>query len=506
MEMEEYFSVFRGNIVGQEQCWESPYGRKRILYADWTASGRAYRPIEARLQDEIMPFFANTHTAATVTGGMMSAAYEQAKLVIKDHVNAGSDDVLVFCGSGMTAAVGKLQRILGLRLPERVMDYVECLQLNEVSRPVVFVTHMEHHSNHISWLETIATVEIIRPSGDGNVDLEHLRELLEQFKDRKHKIAAVTACSNVTGIETPYHAIASMMHEYGGLCFVDFACSAPYVHINMHPRAGVKGLASLAGATGSADLDAIYFSCHKFLGGPGTPGVLVFNRRLYKNRVPDQPGGGTILYSNPWKVHEYVGDIEQREDGGTPPILQGIKAAMCIRLKEEMGVERILKREEEMLLHLFDRLSKISRVEILGENNRKRLGVISFMVKDAHYSLIVKILNDRFGIQARGGCSCAGTYGHLLLRIDEARSCEILNLLRAGEMLCKPGWVRLSIHPTMTNTEIDYIMDAIEMTAAQYEEWRKDYVYDPVCNEYAFSGLEVVERSVGMDWFNAPLR
>lgn len=491
--LEDYFSPFRKNVIGRQQCFDSPFGRKKIIYADWTASGRAYRPIEARIQEEVLPFFANTHTGATVTGAMMSRAYEQAKTIVKDHVNAKEDDVLIFCGSGMTAAVNKLQRIMGLRLPERVMDYVECLQLDEVSRPLVLVTHMEHHSNHISWLETIATVEMIRPGENGNVDLDHLRQLLEQYKDRKNKIAAVTACSNVTGIETPYYEIASVMHEYGGLCFVDFACSAPYVDIDMYPEAC------------SAHLDAIYFSCHKFLGGPGTPGVLIFNRKLYNNRIPDQPGGGTMLYSNPWKVHEYITNIEQREDGGTPPILQGIKAAMCMRLKEEMGVERILKREEEMLLHLFDRLSKISRVEILEGNNRKRLGVISFMVKDAHYGLIVNILNDRFGVQARGGCSCAGTYGHLLLRIDEARSYEILNLLRAGEMLCKPGWVRLSIHPTMTNTEIDYIMDAIEMTAAQYEEWRKDYVYDPVCHEYAFKGL-AAERSMGLDWFNAPLR
>ncbi|HEX9511856.1 MAG TPA: aminotransferase class V-fold PLP-dependent enzyme, partial [Puia sp.] len=467
--LEDYFSLFRQNIIGCEQLFESPFGRKRILYADWTASGRAYGPIEARIQDEILPFFANTHTETTITGRMMSRAYEEAKTIVKDHVHAKEDDVLVFCGSGMTAAVNKLQRIMGLRLPERVMDYVECLRLDEASRPLVLVTHMEHHSNHISWLETIATVEMIRPCENGNVDLEHLRQLLEQYKDRKNKIAAITACSNVTGIETPYHEIASVMHEYGGLCFVDFACSAPYVSIDMHPEAGsgLPGDPRRPGDSrrlGDADLDAIYFSCHKFLGGPGTPGVLIFNRKLYKNRIPDQPGGGTMLYSNPWKVHEYIANIEQREDGGTPPILQGIKAAMCIRLKEEMGVERILKREEEMLLRLFDRLSKISCVEILEGNNRKRLGVLSFMVKDAHYSLIVKILNDRFGIQARGGCSCAGTYGHLLLRIDEARSFEILNLLRAGEMLCKPGWVRLSIHPTMTNTEIDYIMDAIEMT------------------------------------------
>ena len=494
--LEGYFSRFRQNIIGNQQCFESPYGRKKILYADWTASGRAYRPIEERIQEEVLPFFANTHTETTITGAMMSGAYEQAKSIVKDHVNANQDDVLIFCGSGMTAAVNKLQRILGLRLPERVMEHVECLQPDEASRPLVLVTHMEHHSNHISWLETIATVEVIRPCENGNVDLDHLRQLLEQFKDRKNKIAAVTACSNVTGMETPYHEIAAIMHEWGGLCFVDFACSAPYVKIDMHPDLRRPG---------DAGLDAIYFSCHKFLGGPGTPGVLIFNRKLYNNSVPDQPGGGTMLYSNPWKVHAYIANIEQREDGGTPPILQGIKAAMCIRLKEEMGIEKILEREEEMLVRLFDRLPKIPRVEILGGNNRKRLGVVSFIVKDAHYNLIVKMLNDRFGVQARGGCSCAGTYGHLLLGIDASRSYKILNMLRAGEMMCKPGWVRLSVHPTMTHAEIDYILDAVEMTVNRYEEWSKDYEYDPVGHEYIFRGWEAGVRSMGMDWFNAPL-
>lgn len=452
--LEGYFAPFRQNIIGGEQYFESPFGRKRILYADWTASGRAYGPIEASIREEILPFFANTHTGTTITGGMMSNAYEHAKATIKQHVNANEDDVLVFCGSGMTAAVNKLQRILGLRIPERVMDYVKCLELDELARPLVLVTHMEHHSNHISWLETIATVEIIRPDEDGNVDLQHLRDLLERYSHRKYKIAAVTACSNVTGLETPIHEIAAIMHEHGGLCFADFACSAPYVAINMHPQ----------GET--SDLDAIYFSFHKFLGGPGTPGVLIFNSRLYKNRIPDQPGGGTMLYSNPWKVHEYITDIEQREDGGTPPILQGIKAAMCIRLKEGMGVEKMRQREEELLRRLFGRLEKIPGVNILGAN-RQRLGVISFTVENVHYDSIVKILNDRFGIQARGGCSCAGTYGHVLLHIDEARSHGILNSLRAGDLGSKPGWVRLSIHPTMTDAEIDYITDAVEATVEQ---------------------------------------
>jgi selenocysteine lyase/cysteine desulfurase len=452
--LEDYFYPIRHNIIGYQQRFETPFGHKRILYADWTASGRGYQPIEAEIQNKILPFFANTHTETTITARTMSGVYDQAKATVKTHVNANKDDVLVFCGSGMTAAVNKLQRILGLRLPERFMDYVTCLQIDESARPLVLVTHMEHHSNHISWLETIATVEIIRPDKDGNADLLHLRELLKRFSHRKNKIAAVTACSNVTGIQTPVHEIATIMHENGGLCFVDFASSAPYVNIDMHPGRRL------------ADLDAIYFSFHKFLGGPGTPGVLIFNSKLYSNRIPDQPGGGTMLYSNPWKVHEYIPDIEQREDGGTPPILQGIKAAMCIRLKDEMGVERMLLREEEMLQRLFDRLENINGLEILGAT-RKRLGIVSFTIKNIHYDLIVKTLNDKFGIQARGGCSCAGTYGHVLLNIGKTRSYGILKALKAGEMSCKPGWVRLSIHPTMTDAEIDYIADAVENTAEQ---------------------------------------
>jgi len=381
--LEICFSAFRQNIIGYNQTFDSPFGKKAIVYADWTASGRAYQPIEECLQKEIMPFVANTHTETTVTGKLMTKAYEAAKVIVKEHVHANSDDILIFCGSGMTGAVNKLQRILGLRMPERIMDYInEPLQIDEDLKPIVFVTHMEHHSNQVTWLETIATVEIIGADENGNVDLGHFKSLLEQFKHRKNKIAAVTACSNVTGIQTPYHEIAKMIHEHGGLCFVDFACSAPYINMDMHPKE--KG----------AHLDAIYFSPHKFLGGPGTPGVLIFNKKVYSNKVPDQPGGGTIMYSNPWKIHEYIANIELREDGGTPPLLQGIKVAMCIRLKEEMGVENIMLREEEMLQLIFNRFSKMKNVEILEGNIKKRLGIISFIVNGAHYNLIVKILND----------------------------------------------------------------------------------------------------------------
>ncbi|HTE00068.1 MAG TPA: aminotransferase class V-fold PLP-dependent enzyme [Mucilaginibacter sp.] len=474
--LEIYFANFRDHIIGGEQTFESPYGSKKILYADWTASGRAYQPIEVYMQQQILPFVANTHTGSTVTGSFISQAYQEAKATIKQHVNAGSDDVLIFCGSGMTAAVNKLQRILGLRIPERLKDYLEnegsSLKVKEELRPVVFVTHMEHHSNHISWLETIATVEIIGSNACGNVDLDHFEELLQRYRHRTHKIAAVTACSNVTGIETPYHEIARIIHQHDGLCFVDFACSAPYVDINMHPDEK------------SRHLDAIYFSPHKFLGGPGTPGVLIFNKNLYTNNVPDQPGGGTIAYSNPWKEHIYIDGVEEREDGGTPPFLQGIKAALCIRLKESMGTRNIRERKKELLAILFKRFEKITNTTVLGGCISDRLGVVSFIIRGAHYNLVVKLLNDRFGIQTRGGCSCAGSYGHYLLGVTKTDSQRILGDILSGNLQDKPGWVRLSIHPTMTDDEMHLIMDAIGQIAAKHTEWGMNYRYCPASNEF----------------------
>lgn len=476
---EDCFAIYRRHIIGYQQCFTSPFGSKRLVYADWTASGRAYGPIEDTLRMQVLPFVGNTHTQTTVTGTYMSEAYAAAKAIIKAHVNAAAEDVLLFCGSGMTAAVNKLQRLLGLRTAARA----------ENRRPVVFVTHMEHHSNHISWLETAATVEIIGRDANGTVDLQHFRALLEQYKARPVKIAAVTAASNVTGILTPYHEIAQLVHQYNGWCFVDFACAAPYCDIDMHPDEP------------GACLDAIYFSPHKLLGGPGTPGVLIFHQQLYHNAVPDQPGGGTVAYTNPWGEHDYITDIAQREDGGTPPFLQGIKAAMCLRLKESMQVSHIRRREEELLSIILPRLAKIPQLLVLEPQVVRRLGIVSFVVPGVHYHLIVRLLNDRFGIQLRGGCSCAGTYGHLLLNVDKDWSHAVRQSILSGDLSHKPGWVRLSVHPTMTDQEVHYILDAIEATVLQAKAWSRDYVYDPHTNEFHFQGCAVQTTPVA-GWFN----
>ena len=333
IDLEVYFQQFRDNIIGIDQEFLSPYGTKKIIYTDWTASGRLYRPIEEKISNQFGPFVANTHTETTFSGTAMTLSYHKARNIIKNHVNADKNDVLITDGTGMTGVVNKFQRILGLRIPE---NFKEFTKIPKQLKPIVFISHMEHHSNQTSWLETIADVVVIPSCNEGLFSLKNLADLLSQYNDRSIKIASITSCSNVTGIKTPYHDVAKLMHQNNGLCFVDFACSGPYVAINMHPN------------DKESYLDAIFFSPHKFLGGPGTSGVLLFNKNLYKNTIPDCPGGGTVSWTNPWGEHKYVDNIEDREDGGTPGFLQVIKTALAIQLKDKMGIDNILNREHEL--------------------------------------------------------------------------------------------------------------------------------------------------------------
>ena len=488
--LEHYFSPYRERVIGARQTFRTPYGEKPLIYADWTASGRLYQSIEERMLHALAPYVGNTHTETTVTGSAMTMAYHHAKQVIKRHCGAAEKDVLISSNSGMTGVVNKFQRILGLKLHERFRQY---FTMPKEDRPVVFCSHMEHHSNQTSWLETIAEVEVIEPNGEGLMDLGHLAELLEKYKDRKTKIAAITSCSNVTGIRTPYYEVAEMMHRAGGLCFVDFACSAPYIEINMRPENPLQ------------HLDAIYFSPHKFLGGPGTAGVLIFDPKLYRNRVPDNPGGGTVDWTNPWGEHKYLESIEAREDGGTPAFLQTIRTAFCVQLKEEMGIDNILAREHEMLDKIWDRLGAIPNVNILAGQHRERLGVISFYIDDLHYNLGVRLLNDHFGVQVRGGCSCAGTYGHYLLNVDQNYSHSITDKINTGDLSAKPGWIRMSIHPVMSDEEVDYVLGAIEELAAKHSEWTKDYEYNNRTNEYMHCSEAGCETELVHEWFSNKL-
>ena len=467
--LEHYFAPYRANTVGHAQTFRSPYGEQRIVYADWTASGRLYHPIERRLLERFGPYVGNTHSESSETGRAMTLAYHEAHRILKAHVNAGADDLIISTGTGMTGVINKFQRILGLKAPQGLRRFVE---IPPAERPVVFITHMEHHSNQTSWYETIADVVVVPPDQHGVVDLAALEALLHEYRARPLKIGSFTACSNVTGVCTAYHAMARLMHRAGGVAFIDFAASAPYVDIDMHP------------ADPEQRLDAVLWSPHKFLGGPGSSGVLIFNRSLYRNTVPDDSGGGTVNWTNPWGQYSFLADIEAREDAGTPGFLQTIKAALAVQLKHQMGVAAIRQREEAIVPYAMDALQAIPGVRVLAPVRRERLAIFSFYIEGLHYNLIVQLLNDRFGVQARGGCSCAGTYGHYLLHVDPSLSRSITERIDHGDLSEKPGWVRLSFHPSTTLADIDHTIHAVREIVAHAREWAMDYVYSPTTNEF----------------------
>jgi selenocysteine lyase/cysteine desulfurase len=466
--LESYFAPYRERIVGIDAEMPIAAGAsKKILYADWTASGRLYRPIEDFMLDVVGPLVANTHTETTYTGTAMTRAYHRAREIIKRQIGAGPSDSLFFSGFGMTSAINKLQRMLSLRLPEG------CSRARSGPRPLVLVTHMEHHSNQITWEECDVDVRIIpRDEATGLPDLEWQERILRENADSRLLIGAFTACSNVTGIITPYRRMAELMHRYGGYCFVDFAASAPYVEIDMHP------------ARPEESLDAITFSPHKFLGGPGASGILVLSNSLYKGTVPDQPGGGTVKWTTPFGTHRFVDEIEAREDGGTPGFLQAIRAALAMELKTSMGIDRIKEREEELMALALEEFKAEPAVMLLEGGNLDRLAILSFYAPGEHHNLIVRLLNDRYGIQTRGGCSCAGTYGHFLFDIKKSQSHQITDLIDAGDLSKKPGWVRISLHPTMTDEEAGYIGRSVVEVIRNYKDWGSEYEFHKDLGEF----------------------
>jgi len=483
--LEHYFSKFREKIIGVDTTFTTPFGVKPILYADWIASGRLYTPIEEKMVTCFGPFVGNTHSETTETGTRMTKAYQWSHQYIKKQVNAGPTDVIITSGTGMTDVVNKFQRILGLKYCGKVA-HNKCLR--ERDKPVVFLTHMEHHSNQTSWYETFSDVVVLAPGEGLLVDPEMLRSELEKYKERELKIGSFTACSNVTGIRTPVHQLAKIMHEYGGVVFIDYAASAPYDEINMHPADPIE------------KLDAVMFSPHKFLGGPGSSGVLVFDATMYRNEVPDNPGGGTVNWTNPWGKYSYIENIEEREDGGTPGFLQSIRTALCFTLKNQMGIENIHAREKELMKLAFEGFNSIPEVKILANEHRDRLGIISFYVDGIHYNLLVKLLNDRYGIQTRGGCACAGTYGHFLLEMSYEKSMEITDRIDHGDFSVKPGWVRWSIHPTTTNAEVEIMIGALKDIIKNISEYATDYAYDKHHNHFKYKN-ELQNEYPFENWF-----
>jgi selenocysteine lyase/cysteine desulfurase len=484
------FDFLRNEVVGADAAVTTPFGERLMVYADYTASGRCLGLVEKYIQN-LQRIYANTHTEDDISGRSMTQLLEQAEHAIKDSVNAGTCGRIICVGTGATGAIDKLQQIVGVALPPATRKsltamledslgteaYAKFKDYLQQHQPVVFVGPYEHHSNEISWRESLATVVEVRLDSEGAIDLGHLESLLQDsaYQGRK-RIGSFSAASNVTGMRSPVHEIASLLHQYDAIACFDYAASAPYVEIDMNPAADKY--------PGDASLDAVFISPHKFLGGPGASGVLVFNQRIYQRDLPPSvSAGGTVDYVGPTS-QDFIVNIEEREKPGTPGVLQILKASMAFQIKDQVGVEAIEQREKELLQRTFERWLSNPRIEILGNPDPdRRISIISFNLKDhrnkyLHPKFVTTLLNDLFGIQSRAGCSCAGPYGHRLLDIDFEKSEQYRKWIGKGFSGIKPGWCRVSLHYVMDDIEVDYILYAIEFVADQGYRFLPQYNFD----------------------------
>lgn len=464
--------LVRRSTIGDDTVMDGPFGPRRVTYADYTASGRALTFIEDYIRDEVLPRYANTHTESSGTGLQTTRLREEARQIIKECVHAGDDTAVIFAGAGCTGAIAKMIGILGIRVPKDLDErYRFTAAIPAEERPVVFIGPYEHHSNEISWRETIADVVTVPEDATGHICTTTLRGYLEQYADRPMKIGSFSAASNVTGIVTNTHEITRLLHEHGALSFWDFAAAGPYIDIEFD------------GPDTAANKDAVFISPHKFIGGPQTPGVLVVRKELMTNTVPDVPGGGTVAYVST-EDHAYLADKEAREEGGTPAIVEAIRAGMVFQLKRAVGVENIRAAEDHHLARAMKAWLAEPAIQVLGNPEADRLSIISFVVnspsgKRLHHNYVVALLNDLFGIQSRGGCSCAGPYGHRLLGIDNETSHQFEQEIVKGCEGIKPGWVRCNFNYFVTDEVTDYIIEAVRMVARDGWKLLGQYTFNP---------------------------
>jgi selenocysteine lyase/cysteine desulfurase len=464
----------REAVIGKDTAVQTPFGLRRVTYADYTASGRSLAIIEDFIREQVLPLYANTHTETSGTGLQTTRFREEARDIIRAAVGATREEhAVIFAGSGSTGAVDRLVGLLGIRIPRGLNEAYQLEEsIPQEERPVIFVGPYEHHSNELPWRETIADVIEIKEDADGHIDLAELESRLIEHARRPLLIGSFSAASNVTGIISDTAAIARLLHEHGALSFWDFAASAPYLEIDM-------------GSSGPGDgnyLDAIFLSPHKLIGGPGTPGVLVVRRDLLRNEVPVIPGGGTVSYVSP-DHHRYITEPEHREEGGTPAIIESIRAGLAFRLKETVGVDTIRGLEHDFIRRAIESWSLNPTIEILGNPEAERLSIVSFVIHHGdrilHHNFVVAVLNDLFGIQARGGCSCAGPYGHRLLGIDLETSSRFEDVIASGCEVIKPGWVRVNFNYFIAEEEFTYILEAVHLVADQGWRLLPQYGYEP---------------------------
>ena len=468
---DEVLTWIRDGIIGRTARIPTPGGMRRKRYFDQTASGLPFAPIEDLIRDEVLPYMANTHTEASFTGSYMTNLYREAHEKVRKALNANDSDAVVFSGSGATGAINKLIACMGIRIPDTLHSRYGCAaEIPDAARPLIIRSRMEHHSNDLPWQETIGITEYLGYDKQGRIDWRELDKVLSkpEHRNRALKIGTFSAASNVTGILANRDELARVMHAHGGYAFFDYAAAAPYVDIDMHPDPDDE-----------CRKDAVFISVHKFVGGPQTPGVLAANKALFMTDVPAEPGGGTVLYTSPW-AYKYLDDVEHREEGGTPPIVQVIRAGLAFDLKAMIGTDRITAVEHHFVRRAIEAWRDNDRIRILGDLDAPRIGIVSVILDQGrlHHNLAVRLLNDLYGIQVRGGCMCAGTYGHDLLGIGQEQSEAIRCSLDDGDVAAKPGWVRCSFSPATSEGEFRVLLEAIPHIAREWRKYAKDYTMD----------------------------
>ncbi len=455
MTFEEAAGLLRRAEVGRRTFVRTPFGERLVTYADLTATGRALGFVDD-LVAAARPLYANTHTAISTTGRTMTRIREAAREAIARAVHASADDVVLFVGSGATAAVNKLVGLLGLRISEPLdRAYGFSSRIPRDERPIVLVSPFEHHSNELPWLESVAEVVEVGLDPSGRMDLADLEAKARAFAGRPLRIGAFSAASNVTGLLTDVRAVARILHAHGFVACVDYAAAGPYVPIDLHPPDPAESI------------EAIFVSTHKFPGGPEGSGVLVAHRSLFRSATPERPGGGTVEYVAAFDrlSVDYTPRLAEREEGGTPDILGDVRAGLAFLVKEMVGPARILAHETALAARAIERLRGHPRLTLYGPLDAPRLPILSFNVEGLHHDLVSALLDHLFGIQNRAGCSCAGPYGHRLLGIGPERSSEFREAIACGRIGLKPGWVRLSLPYYATDEEVDFLLSAVELVA-----------------------------------------
>ncbi|TVR90020.1 MAG: aminotransferase class V-fold PLP-dependent enzyme [Spirochaetaceae bacterium] len=476
--MKNLWDFVRQDMIGSDATIQTPFGERVLSYADFTASGRGLHSIEQYING-LLRHYANTHTEDDATGRITSQRLAQAEQLIKERLGADENYKLISVGAGATAAIIRLQQILGIYLPPATRERLSSAGLIDFQspavqarRPVVFVGPYEHHSNEISWREGFCEVVEIELNQHGYLDLADLEAKLQDPRwARRPRFGSFSAASNVSGIRTDVYAVARILHRHGARAFFDFSAAAPYVRISVNHDQ-------------ESYFDAVFFSPHKYIGGPGASGILLIREDIYRQDLPPSiSGGGTVTFVNA-SSQDYINDIEEREKAGTPGIFQTFRSALVLDLQHRLGIDEIARREEELTRYAIERLSATKNIDIIGAAPPEdRLAIFSFNIRTGrgylHPRFVVRLLNDLFGIQSRAGCSCAGPYGHRLLHIDIDTSEIYRNYIRAGSHGVKPGWVRLNFHYLFTPEDVEFLCAAIEFIAREGHLFLQEYTFDP---------------------------